>query len=301
LCHKFKHPRLDLKNLIMSVKRTLVTMTPSLRKRARVSKSPRKLIFKSVAVKRRRTSSKKTSKKARLRKTGLSTFGKLHSKQHVVLDRDAELWQTRQWSATSLGSIPKQTEPGGVMNKRIGNEVSIGGYLFKVNFKNNDSRVHRIYEYWVIPHNYSPENLTDAELQKNFFVMHGQATDNDRNWTNNLTTMLYDEPINPDKFTVLKKRVTMLGPGNVTTNMNPAGLRNWVNYSTYIPINRKYTYGAEVADTESALQPIQPPVVYISFCVTQMELASAPVIAALQREMHVVTFFRDGESGMAKK
>jgi len=301
LCHKFKHPRLDLNNLIMVAKRTLFTVTPSPRKRSRVSKSPRRVVFKSAMVKRRRTSSKKLSKKARLRKTGLSTFGKLHSKQHVVLDRDAELWQTRQWSATNLGSIPKQTEAGGVMNKRIGNEVSIGGYLFKVNFKNTGDRLQKIYEYWVIPHNYTAETVSDASLQKSFFTMHGQSTDNDRDWATNLTSMLYDEPINPDKYTVIKKRVTNLGPGNTTTNMNPFGLRNWVNYSTYIPVNRKYTYGAEIADAESATLPIQAPVFYISFAVEQFSLGTATPQASFTREMHVVTFFRDGESGLGKK
>lgn len=285
----------------MTPKRVLF-VTPSPRKRARVSSVVKKNRVRMIRPKFKK-SSKKVSIKRRLKKTGISSFGRPESKQVMTLDQDVVSIGTRTWGAVNLMQI-SQIAAGAIpqMNTRIGREVSVAGILHKVTWRNNTDKVLKVYEYWVIPLQYNSDTVNDAALQDDFFSVHGGVNDNDRTWLPTLPSMIFDEPVNPNKYTVLKKRVTKLGPGSaVGTTGNYGNLSSLKYHKTYIPINRKYTYG-HAQDSESALNTLQPPVFYITFIIDQMTPNGTTVTAAaVSREAHIVTYFRDGESGLGMK
>lgn len=165
-----------------------------------------------------------------------------------------------------------------------------------MNYRNNTSAFLRLYEYWIIPKQYDSQTISDALLQRDWFTAHGIATDKDRAWAATYPSQYYDEPINPEKYTVVKKKVTNFSPG--LTNSNNVGKMSQVKTSSfYLPINKKYSYGATVdGDTTN---PLQAPVFYVSYVIDYLTpTGTVQTPAALTRDMHFITFFRDGESGM---
>jgi len=233
------------------------------------------------------------------RAAGLKAFGPPNSKQSMRLDQDVTSIATRTWGAVNLCSIPHNVN--NVQNARCGQEAHITGFLHKVNWSNNSNFIQCVYEYWVVPLNYDPATVSDATLQDDFHSRHGFEADRDGTWANNLNYLLYDEPVNPEKFLVLKKRRFLLGPSasSVTSGGSNLGSRPcYREFKDFIKLNRKFTYGVQT-DTELTTVPIQAPVFYINFVIQTMTgNGTAPVPAQLQREAHIITYFRDGESGL---
>jgi len=231
------------------------------------------------------------------RAAGLKAFGPPNSKQTLRLDQEATPIATRTWGAVNLCTIPHNVN--NVQNARVGQEAHISGFLHKVNWANTSGSIQCVYEYWLVPRNYDPATVSDATLQDDFHSRHGFEADRDGSWANNLNYLLYDEPINPEKFLVLKKRRFMLAPQsmvNIAGNMG--GMPSYREFKNFIKLNRKFTYGVQT-DTESVSIPIQAPVFYINFVIPVMSGTGAtPVSNQLLREAHIVTFFRDGESGL---
>jgi len=159
--------------------------------------------------------------------------------------------------------------------------------------------------------------MTDADLQNDFYTIHGEARDTDVNWTSTRPSYLYDEPVNSNKFTVLKKKVMTLAPYSSTGGTNGSiqyygRLNTYVQNKMFVKLNRKFTYGTapyeeplgelsvEKGDAdETGDEPIQAPVFWISFVVPIMQAVNtAPANNCVFRESHVITFFRDEGSGL---
>nr|WAQ80618.1 MAG: putative capsid protein [Circoviridae sp.] len=277
----------------MTPKRVLF-VSPSPRKRARAAV---RVVKKRRVKVMRRSSKKKSTMKSRLRLSGMTSFGRPEAKQVLTLDQEVTNLSTRTWGAVNLMQVPI-TAAGGNMNSRAGREAHVSGILHKVTWRNLTETLLKVYEFWIIPLQYDSTTINDAALQDDFFTVHGQANDNDRAWTAVLASQLYDEPINSNKFIVVKKRVTKLAPSTGSAVSAYGTLSCMKSFKSYIPINRKYTYG-HVGDGESAVNTLQPPVFYITFTIDQLTASSTAVrAAACQREIHMVTYFRDGESGM---
>lgn len=185
-------------------------------------------------------------------------------------------------------------------NARCGLDAFISGFFVKSNWKNNTALPIKVYNFWVVPLVYKENGLTDAELQADFYTRHGLTADNDGSWVATNGSIFFDEPINPQKFAVLKQAHFILGGSGLANATNGHG-----QYPTYkrqkfwIPLNRRYTYGNFEQDGEVSERTIQAPVYYISFCVGLLEPDGTGVgVQQVQRETHHITYFRDGESGM---
>lgn len=238
---------------------------------------------------------KRSWRKKALSMTGTRSTRRPGSKMLLSLDREAESVSTRTWGSTNLCQIPYSVS--NTLNTRSGNDCRISGFLHKVGMRNNTNLWLKYYEYWIIPRQWNSETYTDADLQNDFLVVHGAATDQDRTWTATLASIIYDEPINGKKFTVLKKKVTTLPPAAATAT-NAGSLRMLRTYKTWIPVNRTYNYGS-FGEGETSNTPLEPPIFYINFVVDQLSATATPIQAsAITRELHIVTYFRDGESGM---
>jgi len=263
-----------------------------------VVKKPRQMKTRPV----RRRSSKKRSRRTRLAKTGVRSFGPPDAKNVSILEQAAVGINTRTWGATNMMRIPWSTTNNN--NARCSNQAHVSGMLHVMTIRNLLAVPIRYYEYWVIPKIYNPLTISDALLQDDFYTAHGFVIDKDRVWTPLLPSYLYNEPVNPDKYTVLKKRITNLAPRTGSSGSYPMGLdKSERHFKTYIPVGRKYNYGSQVTsgvinDGEPDI-PIEPPIFYISFCIDTITATNTAVTTnAVFRELHMVTFFRDGESGM---
>lgn len=188
-----------------------------------------------------------------------------------------------------------------VHNARCGQEAHVIGFMHRTNWQNTGyNGPVRVYEFWIVPKQYSSESsFTDAQLQDDFFTRHGLALDKDGSWTDNLPSILYDEPVNSDKFLVLKKKTFLLGTCNMASaTQNTGSITAYRQHKTFIKLNRKFTYGDITADGETSSVCLQPPVFYINFVIPQMQATGTPSPGLINREAHIVTYFRDGESGM---
>lgn len=273
-------------------------------KRARFARSTSTRRYRSSATSKPRRVVRSRSrlgyKKRALRASGLSSFKAPACKQTTRLDQQASVVQSRTWGAVNLCSVPFAS--ANVQNARCGQEASVVGVMSKINWFNRSQYIMQIYEYWIVPKNYDPQTVSDATLQDDFFTRHGQPADRDGSWAPNLASILYDEPVNPEKYHVLKKRKTTLGPSAWPTTGLGANMGSapcYKEYKEFIKIGRKYTYGTTV-DSETIEPPIQAPVFYVNFWIPIMtENGSVPTTGTeLTREAHIVTYFRDGESGM---
>jgi len=196
-----------------------------------------------------------------------------------------------------MTTIPYSTT--NVLNARCGQDAHIVGFMHKSNYRNNTNGALKVYEMWIIPLQWNSNNYGDANLQNDLFTRHGLSLDTDGTWSNDLASILYDEPINSAKFCVLKKRSFTLAPRLATGLLDNGGnLRNFKMNNIWIKVGRKYTYGTSTDSGEVADTSIQPPVFYISWTNGILEApGTAPETNAVTRELHVVTYFRDGESG----
>jgi len=233
------------------------------------------------------------------RAAGLKAFGPPNSKQTLRLDQSNQSIPSRTWGAVNLCSIPHNLN--NVQNARSGQEAHITGFLHKTNWMNITQSIVAVWEYWVVPRNYDAATVSDATLQDDFHSRHGFESDRDGTWAANLPFLLYDEPVNPEKYLVLKKRRFKLGPSSLGTTgprSNAGSLPCYREFKDFIKLNRKFTYGVQT-DTESVTLPIQAPVFYINFCVEVMtEGGQLPVPGTCLREAHIITYFRDGDSGL---
>jgi len=235
--------------------------------------------------------------KARLQ-TGLSSFVPPQSKMRLQIDENANQMSTRTLQVVNLCSLTKNVN--NVNNERSGQEAFISGFYHRMLWQNLSNAVGpiRIYQLWVIPKNWDPEAVSiNTEMRKSLFTAHGLADDKDRSWSTLLASQLYDEPINEAKYTVLKKKAFTLGVYNVND-----GFATYRSENFWIPLKRKYTYGTPVGgegggDAESDNNTVQPPVIYMQWsCPILQDTGAAVTTAAVRRDAHVVTYFRDGDS-----
>jgi len=281
----------------MVAKRVLF-VTPSPKKRARTMR---------VTMNRVKNMKRTLSKKRRSRKntrltsarslTGLRTLGKPQSKNVLQVDQSATVG-TRVWSSTDLCAIPYSAT--NVVNARCGQDAHISGFMHRAIFVNNLNTPMKIYELWLVPKFYTEDGLTPAQLQADMYSRHGLATDKDASWTDTTASILYDEPINSSKFALLKKRTFILGSSGVssTSQTNTGSAKCYKQEKLWIPLNRKYTYGS-LADGETEIRSLQAPVFYVTWaCGVSEDNGAVSVGSALKRQIHSVTYFRDGESGM---
>ena len=184
------------------------------------------------------------------------------------------------------------------MNARAGTEAHVLGFMCKRTYRNLTIAPLHIYEYWIVPRNYDAATWNDAQLQDDFHTRHGLAEDKDGSWVNNLSPILYNEPVNSEKYLVLKKKRTLLagqGQGSRFDIDFLWGKSSCVELSDFIRLDRKYTYGS-FNDSEPQDLPIQPPVYYIFFAANTF--GRTETVGSFRREHHVVTYFRDAASGM---
>jgi len=253
----------------------------------------RSKVFRKTSRGRSRVGYKAKAKRA----AGLSTFGPPNSKQTMRLDQAQTDIATRTWGAVNLCSIPHNVN--NVQNARTGQEAHVSGFLHKVNWANIGNQIQCVYEYWIVPRNYDPATVSDATLQDDFHTRHGFEQDRDGSWAPNLNYLLYDEPVNPEKYLVLKKRRFLLAPtSSASVGGNMGSTPSYREFKNFIKLNRKFTYGVQT-DTESVSLPIQAPVFYINFVIPVMTTTGAnPQSGQILREAHIITFFRDGDSGL---
>jgi hypothetical protein len=225
-----------------------------------------------------------------------------------MIDKPSDNWASRTWGAVDLCKIPFSEK--NTHNARCGEEAHITGFHHATNFYNLLNVPVKVYEYWVIPLNYRSGLMGDSDLQDDFYTIHGEERDTDVGWTNDRPSYLYDEPINSNKYSVLKKKVTNLAPAGSGGFFNKTN--TYVSSKRFIKLNRKFTYGtaeyegtvgdgltATFGDTGEGFFPEQPSVFYISFAIPVMEgVNSPPIDECVRREMHVITYFRDTSSGL---
>jgi len=282
----------------MGAKRVLF-VTPSPKKRARTA---RVTIGRVKNMKRTLSKKRRSRKKARLTSarslTGLKYLGKPDSKNVVQVDQSATV-STRVFSATDMCAIPYSAT--NVVNARCGQDAHISGFMHRATFQNYMVYPIKIWEMWVVPKFYTEDGLTPSQLQADFFTRHGLPADKDASWTDTTASILYDEPINSSKFAVLKKRSFVLGSGPSSAaqvTANTGSMKNFKMEKLWIPLNRKYTYGSLI-DGETEIRTLQAPVYYITWAAGILDdNATAPTASAFKRQIHSVTYFRDGESGM---
>jgi len=216
------------------------------------------------------------------------------AKNIVQIDQNFTTINEKTWSAVDLCAIAQSTAVG-LNNVRDHRWVHISGFKHKANWINT-SNIHIIvYQYWLVPKQYTP-GITDADLQSEFFTQPGQAADVDENWRTDSGQMDYDQQINSEKFMVLKKVKFTLGPANqLVSDVQKSELNSTKSENMYISLNRKFTY-EQVVGEANVTRTEQPPVFYINFCVrmgTNPTPTQSPVVS---RELRVVTYFRDGPS-----
>lgn len=283
----------------MGPKRVLF-VTPSPRKRARGRKAV--LIKTRSRTLRRRPKRILKKKSKRIRPTarsraGLSGYAPPACKNVITVDAVTSL-PTRFWSSVDMCKIPRSDTNS--MSARCGMDAHVVGFMHRANWRNNLTQPVKVYQFWVVPLLHKEGGLTDAELQADFFTRHGLSTDNDATWTTTTASMLYDEPVNSQRLLVLKKSTFILGPVNTGgTNQNYGTTSCVRRQNMFIKLNKKYTYGNFAGDAEDESVPIQPSVIWISWVAPLFESPTGTsVTAAVQRELHIATYFRDGESGM---
>lgn len=283
---------------MMTYKRTRSFRKRSFRKKSRgkVTTLARKRVVRVILKKRR----KPVVRKAALKKAGLSKYIVPMCKQTERLSQQRVGIATRVWGAVNLCRIPQSAS--NVQNARCGNDANIIGVHHVTNWANRCGCAVKVYEFWIIPKNYDHLDVDqDAALQQDFFTKHGQPSDNDADWLPNVASLLYDEPINKQKFEVLKKNVFILGAvsGGTFLQVTDNSLQQKANFKLqkfWIPIKRKFTFGSAV-DGEDPVTPVQAPVFYINWAVELMGAdATVSTPNALWRESHIITYFRDGES-----
>jgi len=233
--------------------------------------------------------------RARKAQAGLSSLGAPKCKTTVNIDNVAESFPTRTFTFKDLCIIPKSDT--NVQNARNGQSAQIMGFRHKEWFANLSNLAMHIWCIWAIPKQYNPGD-TALVVTDDFYTRHGLADDQDGSWQETLPSYLFDEPINPDKWTVIKRKKIVLGPGVAAAagSLLPnKDCQKTIN--TWIPLNRKFTYGS-AGDSEQTTLPLQPPVYYISFCCPPFQPTGTPTPNLVLRERHVITYFRDGESGM---
>lgn len=173
--------------------------------------------------------------------------------------------------------------------------------MHRASYLNQTSTPVKVYQLWVVPKFYTEDGLTDTQLQADLFTRHGLSTDKDASWANNSASILYDEPINSSKFALLKKKTFVLGTNTMAPqapNTNSGTRSAYYQEKMWIPLNRKYTYGS-LADGETEIRTLQPPVYWISWCAGLIDDQNTlPAAGTIKRQLHVATYFRDGESGM---
>jgi len=229
-----------------------------------------------------------------------------HCKQFKQLEQSAVTIQDRTWGAVNLCKVPALSTPAVDVNSgRVGTEARIMGFFMINTWMNKTNSLIKVYQYWITPRNYDPEVTTDTFLQDDFYTRHGLGFDDDGPWLPNLGSYLYDDPVNSKKFLVLKKKTFMLAPG---AGVSGAAARPQMNkidgfksQKMFIKLDRKFTYGmgGEGGDGETPNLPIQPPVYWVTFHVAMSEpFGTDPGSSGVTRESHIVTYFRDGESGM---
>jgi len=191
-------------------------------------------------------------------------------------------------------------------NARMGTEAHIVGFRHRMNWENVSGEILKIHQYWIIPkihkHAYATSDLTD-----DFYTRHGLDTDTDGDWGYQLDSYLYDEPVNPLRYTVVMKKKTILAPSYRLTEAgftkNPAPLPKkscFVEQDFWIPLNRKFTYGTIEDAGEVSTYVEQPSLIYVEFVVPLMQVGTGQqqLNNLVFREEHVITYFRDGTSGM---
>lgn len=229
---------------------------------------------------------------------GLPNFGPLRPKMTLRVDQPNTVIVDRVWGAVNLCKTPYSAT--NEYNTRNGSEALIVGFMQNISWRNITTAIQHVYEYWIVPVN-GGISLTDANLQDDLYTRHGTALDQDGSWSTILPAILYDEPINSEKWRVLKKRKTILGPltGGVT-DRQATNLPSFKQMKTWVPLRRKYTYGQSANDGEDPEEPLQGSVYWINFVVTQHSNGSSAA-GAVERTVHMVTYFRDGNSGMDSK
>jgi hypothetical protein len=240
--------------------------------------------------------------------TGMSVNTPPHAKQVMQLDQDAVTVNDRTFGAVNLCKVPFAFAPAQNDIGRVGREANILGFWHINTWLNKTNNLIKVYQYWITPRQYDSETFSDADLVDDFYTRHALGGgDADGTWLDVMPSYLYDDPVNSAKFVVLKKKTFMLAPGlGVAGAAARPAMNNLDGYHKqrfFVKLNRKYTYGSTsseggAGDGEDGDNPIQPPVFWITFHVTVSEpfLTSAGS-SPLTRESHIVTYFRDGESG----
>lgn len=284
----------------MGAKRVLfVTPSPKKKRRTRsptrVARSTRRA---SKTISRRRPKRFK-SVRARKNEAGLSRFQGPRCKTVARLDQPVTSFTTRSFQWTNLCAVAY--DGTNKQNKRSGPECEIIGTRHVMNWQNLSSAPVKIYNYWIVPKQWKPETST-ADLVDDFYTRHGLDEDTDGSWASDLATYLYDEPVNPDKYTVVKTAHFTLAPGNYADGAPfwklGGTMTNYKKHKMWIPLNRKFTYGSVADAGETTLNPLQPPLLHVCFGIFPMTTDGVEASNLVLRESHVITFFRDGTSGM---
>jgi len=250
------------------------------------------------------TRKKFKSLRARKREAGLTTIAGPRCKTFVPMDDTRASAAVRTFRHKNLCQIPHNG--ANAQNARNGQEAHIVGFRHRQTWENISGEIMKLHQYWVIPkihkHAYATSDLTD-----DFYTRHGLPDDNDGDWGYQLDSYLYDEPVNPLRYTVIKKKKTLLAPSyrlteaGFTKNTNPLGSKpSIIEQDFWIPLNRKFTYGSLSDAGEVTTYVEQPSVIYIEFLcpIMQPGTGQQQLNNLVYRDEHVITFFRDGTSGM---
>jgi len=225
-------------------------------------------------------------------KTGITRIAS-PSKNINQIDQEPTTINNNTWSAVDLCAIP--ANPANLQNaSRSGKWAHISGIRHKAIWVNQTAVTVRVYQYWIIPRQYRI-GITDADIQNEFFSATGNAADGDDNWNALHNALNYDRPVNSEKYTVLKKMVTTLGPGVETTPLEQSMVPSIKSETMWIPINRKYTY-EQVAGEGDVTRTEQPPVFWVSWCNRMSQGSGQPAVATVTRAIKLTTYFRDGDT-----
>jgi hypothetical protein len=239
------------------------------------------------------------SLRARKNQAGLSRFNAPACKTTVVADDLVQSYDINNFEWTNLCRVPYNG--ANTQNARSGQECNVIGFRIRETYKNVSTYVIKCHQIMAIPKQWDPLKAT-ADLTDDFYRRHGLAEDNDGSWSSLLGSYLFEEPVNPDKWTVLYRTSFLLSPGQ--TAIGPPNFNNVPNYDNYkeidkwVPLRRRFTYGSLSDAGETTAPPNQPPVIYITFAHPVQTFNGVATPNLVTRERHLITYFRDGSSGM---
>jgi len=229
------------------------------------------------------------------RQAGLTKIGR-PSKRFNIIDQANSTINDLTWSATDLCTLPITSDPQ-VINARSSRWATITGWRHKCVWENLSDEHVAVYQVWFVPKQYE-QAMSDAKLQREFFNKDGLSpTDEDDNWASTLSYMFMDRQINSQKFSVVMKKKTILGPRRDDAVSKAAS-----NYPAlkieqmWIPCKRKFTYEAVAEDGVGTDRSEQPTIFYVNWVVRVGQNTGGTPQATVKRNLQVITFFRDGGS-----